>query len=531
MTLFARSVVTRLLAVCILLASFLLSSGVAQVVAAPVIAAIGDGIYNSWGIKPFAQTLATGVEGGVSTGSLIKYGVAGAVVGLTAFGLTKAYDWFKEQSDASFSTGTSLDELRRLEDFAWFPPRVVSIQNVSIQCRVSGLNPGVAWTGYYPSSNYSDSWVAFSSDKFGSDNFLGRYPTQAAAAASFSSLACSPVVTPTPLQWANGDYSSPGPGNTVQPGIPHSDTSEGYRRVAREFVKRRAAPAARSGQGSQFGITFNPPLNPNQWDDAPNDRTIDTDGDGTTDWLEVHPLGPKPVTDPSDPYSKPAIDPNENSDQTCKTGFARSSPSALCVAAPVIDPNPTADPNANPDGTCKTGFFKPAGGGACQPQVTPSPNPDVNANPDGSCKSGFFKPSGATSCQPEKRVCEVGFKPLGADCVPDPLTLPPAPALPDILAPVKQATDQFQAEFKGLKDVALTRFPFGFATWIPTNIQTPSGDCSAEINVNMGMLGAVNFNFCNMPAVQYGHNFLRPIMLFVLILSFIIYMVKVASQS
>jgi hypothetical protein len=513
MTLCARLRVSRLLAVCILLVSPLLSFvAEAQAVIAPAVA-VGDAAYNFFGIKPVAAALSEGASGVVSWNGVLKYGgVATVAAASIYYGLNWFYDEVQRESS------TSIDQWYLLTgDMAWLPPRWDGFQNQKIVCtNITVGQEGAVWYGNFPGQT---TLKLFSSEKHGTDNFIGSYPNEAAMGAFIATLTCGPAQRPSLIDWESGNYQNSD--GTV--GTPHPDVQQGLQKIGRDFMRDKIVPDAAANRATP-GITFQPKPNSNQWRQSPPFIPgIDTDGDGWSDQGEVTV---SPHTDPSDPYSKPPgieTDPNANPNGTCKSGFARVGGTGACL--PQTDPN--ADPNANPDGTCKSGFARVGGTGACLPQT--DPNADPNANPDGTCKAGFVKPA-VGACEPEKKVCEVGQKLVNGACVPDPLVLQPAPAFPDPLAPVQLAVNKFEADVKALQNVASTKFPFGFSSWIPTGLSVDNS-CTAVITIEFGALGTPSFDLCQIAGVQLAHNNIRPLLLFVLAVLFILMCSRIVGQS
>jgi hypothetical protein len=375
-----RLTVFRLLAVCVLLLSSVLSSVVsAQAQVGMTAAMIDDAFLAHFGTAP-VSSLYQAAEVPVSGSGLLRYaggiGVGALVIGA---GLTWAFQQVRDQA-ADFGPG--FNEYARLPSRWWTP--VMAGFDIQFECTVSNAFALVVTRS--PSTSEYIFWTISG----GTATIQSRENNGGNPVNDFNNSAngCKPTTPPRYDDWQNGMYEMPpGAGGPVA----HPDFMPGASAALGKYAKQVLYPGLRTG-GQPAGITYTPKKpNENHWrGNPPFAPGIDTDGDGWSDQGEVD-AQPLP-TDPADPLSKPAgveDDPNANPDGTCKSGFTRPGGVGAC--------QPVSDPNQNPDGTCKTGFTRPAGGGAC----ASDPANDPNANPDGTCKTGFVRPAGGV-CQPEQ---------------------------------------------------------------------------------------------------------------------------------
>lgn len=212
------------------------------------------------------------------------------------------------------------------------------------------------------------------------------------------------------------------------------------------------------------GISLQPAPNPNQWWDDPfRCGWCDTDKDGWPDWME-YKLG----YNPSDPNSVP--DPNRDTDGD---GFTDGEERAAGT-------DPT-DPNSHP-----------------QPQ--PQPDTDQDGIPDSAdpCPSDPLN-----ECQPEPD--------------PDVPANPAVPSLPQLQPPQLDPAlwdaplQRISTDLGNLRDQAMSKFPFGILSWLPSPSISDAG--CPSISLSLPGVPAQPIQYCNNPIWDAARTYLRPVLL------------------
>ncbi|WP_157205970.1 thrombospondin type 3 repeat-containing protein [Calidithermus timidus] len=232
--------------------------------------------------------------------------------------------------------------------------------------------------------------------------------------------------------------------------------------------KRLANPADYANPAP--GISLDPAPNPNQWwDDPYRCGWCDSDRDRWPDWMED-----KLSTDPSNPNSVP-------------------------------------DPNGDADGDGYTNEEERiAGTDPADPASHPEPQPQPDADQDGIPDSADPCPSDPLNqCQPEPQ--------------PDVPANPAVPSLPQLSTPALDPAvwdaplEQMASDLANLRDQALSKFPFGIISWLPSPSFSASG--CPPISLSLPGITSVPINYCDNPIWQAAATYLRPVLLVLLSVS------------
>lgn len=289
-----------------------------------------------------------------------------------------------------------------------------------------------------------------------------------------------------------------------------------------------------------------PMPNQNQIDDAPSDKTIDTDGDGVPDWDEMQDKNGdgKPDGDPNDSTVIPGTtvsDPVTTVPASTVTTTVRNPDGSTTRRTVTIRPDGTkrvveittrTDKSSNPDGstttktttTTTTTEYNSDGSQKGDPVVTTKTDEETSLPEEPTpteeepckVKGGTWDSQGSTCSMPDKKD-ELPLQ--------DEFTKPDTFKLPDL----SKLKENWNKNADALKSEVADKFPFGIKDkWFPAPGQVGS-ECPAY-PVHIGVIEG-EFKPCDTQVARDAHSLMRPLLVGILLILTGFAAARIAGQA